>query len=439
MKQKGTLISVTILLIFAAVLALVTLRLRERIRGQMLERDGSILHAAAHFEAARGGPAPLNLVLGMVDIKGVIGVRFFSPGGEPIAVLPRRLRAAPPPPETFHTLSRQDSLTRLEEGVRLDTLFADPDNELSDDLVPVLRVLVNLDGEEAIPLHGYAEFLLDGFPTVNAFRALDRHLLYQYLVAFAVGGGAILTVLIVSFQRMEKKNRELADANRELTQHMKTAALGAISGHLFHGLKHAVADLETEPGVAAAGGADGPPSPGTTRQLQTMIQDVIEVIQEDTHGLVYSLSGEEILAFATEKLKPVAAGRGVTLRLEADTGVMFSNRRGNLLILAVQNLIRNAIEASPPGQPVECRFHRNGQGAVCVVQDRGLGISEERLRYLFEAGYSSKEGGSGIGLSISRQLCRLMGGDLRLAETGSSGTIFEVVCVPDSTDGVTDP
>ena len=438
MKRKGALISVTILLIFAAVIALVTWRLRERIRGQILGRDGSILHAAAHFEAARGGATPLDLVLGMVDLDGVIGVRFFSPMGEPIAVLPGRLRAAPPPPEAFDALARVDSLTRLEKGVRLDTLFADPGNQLSDELVPLLRVLVNLDGEEAGPLHGYAEFLLDGFPTVEAFRALDRHLLYQSLVAFAVGGGAILAVLIVSFRRMENKNRELAEANRELTQHLKTAALGAISGHLFHGLKHAVADLETESDQAGGGGAGEAPSPGAARQLQAMIQDVIEVIQEENHGLVYSLSGEEILAFAAEKLRPVAADRGVALRLEADAEVVFTNRRGNLLILAIQNLIRNAIEASPPGQPVDCRFQRNGRGTVCVVQDRGTGIPEDRLRYLFEAGYSSKTGGSGIGLSISRQLCRLMGGDLLLAATGSSGTAFEVR-VPDGTDAVTDP
>jgi signal transduction histidine kinase len=438
MKQKGVLISVMILLIFAVVIALVTLRLRERIRAQMLERDGSILHAAAHFEATRGGPTPLDLVLGMVDLEGVIGVRFFTPAGEPVAVLPGSLRAEPPAPERFDALRATDSMTWLEEAVRLDTLFADPRNELSDELAPVLRVLVNLDEEEAGPLHGYAEFLLDGFPTVRAFRALDRHLFYQSLAAFAVGGGAILAVLVVSFRRMEKKNRELAEANRELTQHVKTAALGAISGHLFHGLKYAVADLETDPEVAGAGRSAGNPPPGAGQRLQEMIQDVVEVIREENHGLVYSLSGEEILDFAAEKLKTAAGGRGVALRMEAEADIAFSNRRGNLIILAIQNVLRNAIEASPPGESVECRFSANGRGAVCVVRDRGPGIPEDRVRYLFEAGYSSKAEGSGIGLSISRQLCRLMGGDLRLSDTGPRGSAFEM-SVPYETDGITDP
>lgn len=411
MRRKAFLLSVAILAIFAAVIAGVTLRLRGHIRGQMLSQSGPILHATAHFEAARAGGAPLDFVLGMVDIKGVIALRFYSPELEPIAYLPGRLIAPPLPRTRLDALRGAEHVTTLEPRVRLGTLFEDPDGVLSAEEVPVLRVVVNLDDTEAQPLRGYAEFFLDGLPVAEALRSLDRELLVQSLTAFAVGGAAVLAVLLASLRRLEKKNREMAEANRELIRNARSAAIGAVSAHLVHGLRHAVADLETEPSGA---------------RLQAMIQEILDVIQEDTRGLAYALSAEEVAQFAADKLRDAAGRCGVTLRVHAERAIRFTNRQGNLLILALQNLLQNAVEASPAGAAVEARIARDGRQAICTVRDTGPGIPADRAARLFEGGYSSKPRGSGLGLSISRQLCRILGGDLRLAEPGPGGTVFEI-------------
>jgi signal transduction histidine kinase len=415
MRGKVALVSVTILLVFAAAVALVTLRLRERIRDEMLVQKGSMLHAVAHFEADKEGRDPLDLILAMVNVEGVIGIQYYSRAGELVASLPRSLIATPLPREDFIGLGEHDHVTLLQRAYSLDVLFADPLDELSNEPFPLIRSVINLEGKGEDSTGGYAEFLLDGGPTVAAFAELDGHLLHQSLLAFGVGGATILAVLLISLARLQRTNRALAQANRDLTLHLKTAALGSISAHLFHGLKHAVDDL---------GDADEAAS------LHAMIQEVLDVIQEQDRGISYDLEGSEVLDFAARPLRTLGADSDVSLSLLGGEDVLLPNRRGNLVILALQNLLRNAIEASPAGRVVECRCSRDGADIRITVTDHGTGIPEDRLRYLFEAGYSSKSGGNGVGLSLSRQLCRLIGGDLRLVRSTVEGTQFEIR-VPD--------
>lgn len=411
MKTKVVSVLGFVLIVFALVVGIVTMRLRARIRAQMLDQKGSILHAVTHFEAARDDRDPLDTVLGLVDLDGVLGIRFYSHAWEPIAALPARLVTRAPVPQDLERLHGGDATAHFEPHVLLDTLFADPFGELTAEPVPLLRVLVNLEGEDAGGRHGgYVEFLVDGAPMSTAFRELDRALLGQSLMALGVGGGLILAVLMLSLLRLERANRELAEANRELTLHLKTAAVGSVSAHLFHRLNHAVSNFEEEGGAG---------------ELRAMVQEVLDLFQDQDLGLDYELNGQEILSLAAEPLTALADDRGVTLRLEADAEMEITSRRGNLLILAVQNVLRNAIEVTPRGRNVTCGCSGAGPGIRIRISDQGPGIGDDQLRYLFKAGYTSKPGGNGIGLSISRQLCRLAGGDLRMVATGEEGTTFE--------------
>lgn len=416
MKTKAVSVLLSVFVVFTLVVGAVTLRLRSLIRAEMLERERSVLHAVSHFEAARGERDPLGMVLGLVDLEGMIGIRLYSMAGEPVTTLPARLTTGTLPEETLEAVRGEGTFSRLEPNVLLDTVFADPLGELTQEPVPLLRVLVKLEPERLQGSGGgYVEFLVDGTPMAAAFRDLDHALLAQSAVALGVGGGIMLTVLLLSLLRLEHKNRELAQANRDLTLHLKAAAIGSISAHLFHRLKHAVGD--------AAGG-------GGAEDLQDMVQEVLELFQDEELGLEYEFNGREILDLAVDPLEALARDRGVTLHLEGGDNVQLRNRHGNLLALAVQNVVRNAIEASPDGCSVDCSCTGNEDTARIRVTDQGAGLGEDERRYLFEPGYSSKVGGHGLGLSISRQLCRLIGGELRLVGTGESGTTFEVSVAP---------
>ncbi|MDD8052256.1 MAG: sensor histidine kinase, partial [Verrucomicrobiota bacterium] len=223
-------------------------------------------------------------------------------------------------------------------------------------------------------------------------------------------------------------------ANRELLLRAKTSAIGAISSHPFHGLKNTLTGLELAINGAeeSTGHSDARRS---TNRLKQMVQEILEVIQEEEFGISYELTGPELLSVLQEKLKGAATDAGVQLLAHSEGECDFSNRDGNLILLILENLVRNAMEVTPRGGAVQCRFIADSaKGGIFTVTDSGPGIPASRLEHLFEPGSSTKTGGSGLGLAISRQLARQLGGELELGYSHSRGTQFQLVVSKSSAD-----
>lgn len=95
------------------------------------------------------------------------------------------------------------------------------------------------------------------------------------------------------------------------------------------------------------------------------------------------------------------------------------------------NLIRNAIQASPPGETVTVRALRCGDEIEVTVCDRGAGITDDVLPHIFDPFFSTKGGepraGMGLGLSVSRSLIEAMGGSIDIASTPGKGSCFTAV------------
>lgn len=95
---------------------------------------------------------------------------------------------------------------------------------------------------------------------------------------------------------------------------------------------------------------------------------------------------------------------------------------------AIRNVIANAIQHSPAGASVEVAIHSAGGDCVVAVTDHGQGITGSDLPHVFERFYradpSRAGGGSGLGLTIARELLVANGGSISVADTGPSGTTF---------------
>lgn len=93
-----------------------------------------------------------------------------------------------------------------------------------------------------------------------------------------------------------------------------------------------------------------------------------------------------------------------------------------LLERAIKNLLMNAVEASPPGVPVELTA-ANTEGEVRItVADRGEGVPEEVRPRLFQPFASGRSDGVGLGLALARRIAVLHGGDLILEDREGGGT-----------------
>jgi signal transduction histidine kinase len=94
-----------------------------------------------------------------------------------------------------------------------------------------------------------------------------------------------------------------------------------------------------------------------------------------------------------------------------------------LLSRAVHNLVLNACEASPSGATVEVRVCARGADAVVEVMDHGQGLDPEVRARLFQPYVSTKRRGSGLGLSLVRDVAVQHGGSATLEDRDGGGAV----------------
>jgi signal transduction histidine kinase len=96
----------------------------------------------------------------------------------------------------------------------------------------------------------------------------------------------------------------------------------------------------------------------------------------------------------------------------------------------ITNLVNNAIDAVDVAGHVELTTGRRGNGwPYFSVSDDGPGISDDNRRRLFEPHFTTKEGGTGLGLFMSYGIVREHQGDV-LYEGSRHGAVFTVVLPP---------
>jgi signal transduction histidine kinase len=104
--------------------------------------------------------------------------------------------------------------------------------------------------------------------------------------------------------------------------------------------------------------------------------------------------------------------QGTVVRLEVEDQNICARFDSQQLTQALVNLLLNALEAAPEGGTVSVRACNNDGSVQVSVHDEGPGLNAEQQDHLFEAFYSTKANGTGLGLAVSRELLRSQGGDL---------------------------
>jgi signal transduction histidine kinase len=94
----------------------------------------------------------------------------------------------------------------------------------------------------------------------------------------------------------------------------------------------------------------------------------------------------------------------------------------------VQNLVRNAAEACSPGGRIEVHAKRDGEEVLLTVSDDGRGMSAQEIERAFDPFYTtrSREGGSGLGLSICHGIAQAHAGRIEIESAPGYGTRVRV-------------
>lgn len=289
---------------------------------------------------------------------------------------------------------------------------------------------------------------------VTLVRA-DGSTLIAALSASVVGAGSArhlsLNVVDVTARRAAQRERiarreaELAARVAEDASRAKSELLSTLSHELRTPLQAIIGfaellgtlDLPPERRGAALGHIDS-----AARHVLDLVGDVLDLARLEARALPLSpgpVDPGTVIAEVTELLAPLAAERGITLRLPDDGcgGVYCDGRRLRQVLI---NLVTNGIRHNHVDGWVEVTAHEDDEDVVLAVRDGGPGIAPALIDRLFVpfdqlgAG-DGAAGGSGLGLALVRGLVEAMSGTVGVSSAPGRGTTV-TVRLPAAVDAV---
>ena len=171
-----------------------------------------------------------------------------------------------------------------------------------------------------------------------------------------------------------------------------------------------------------------------SERLLKLINGVLDLAKIESGRMDLDLTEVKLSSLVDEALgtvAPLAEKNAIQLQVDVDDGESLPVADPEKLLHILINLLGNAIKFSPNGQ-VRVKAYHQPQQIYISVADTGIGISTEQQTTIFDpfkqadSGTTRKFQGSGLGLSITRQLCELMGGRIRVESELDVGSKFIV-------------
>jgi signal transduction histidine kinase len=172
-------------------------------------------------------------------------------------------------------------------------------------------------------------------------------------------------------------------------------------------------------------------------RLEELVQEYLSLVRVASIETAPQDLGAAVQAWAAE-MQGLAAARGVTVRCEGLAELGQVAFHPSTLRRAVLNLVQNAVDAMPQGGMVTLAGQATATHVHLRVQDTGLGIPAERLGQIFEPLYTTKPGGTGLGLYIVQEIVAAHAGEVAVQSTEGQGTTFTIT-LPRASGGATPP
>jgi two-component system nitrogen regulation sensor histidine kinase NtrY len=120
------------------------------------------------------------------------------------------------------------------------------------------------------------------------------------------------------------------------------------------------------------------------------------------------------------------AQRGILLEYKTEPGLEFVHLDRALIEQVLINLITNSMYAleGRPSPFIQLSAYTNNGSVIIEVSDNGKGIPAKELNEIFVPFFSTRKDGSGIGLSLSKQIVSLHGGTIKVSSQERKGTSF---------------
>jgi PAS domain S-box-containing protein len=233
--------------------------------------------------------------------------------------------------------------------------------------------------------------------------------------------------------RQARAERQRLEREAQRAEHF--ALLGRLAAGVSHEIRNPLGAIALNVDLLAEEIQE--PSPDSAAQMAQALADIktdlgrlIELVED-----YLSLVRVAALDRAPQDLGTAVRGWGVEMQAQAATRGMHVHLDGlehlgtvafhaNTLRRTVVNLVQNALEAMSPGGTVTIAGQRTATHVLLQVRDTGNGIPADLLPQIFEPLYTTKPGGTGLGLYIVQEIVAAHGGGVTVESVAGQGTTF---------------
>ena len=218
----------------------------------------------------------------------------------------------------------------------------------------------------------------------------------------------------------------------EAVRQERQATFGRIAAGLVHDLAHPIQNIGNNCRLMLQLYED----PQYRQDFRRMIDREFPAIRrllEDLRNLARPIPLERfpvdvgrVLQETCERANAIAAHAGLSIELRPPPAPLVLE--GDLFALGrvLQNLLTNAVQATPPSGRIWLAAREQDGRAVIEVGDTGCGIAPERLPHVFDDYVTTKRRGLGLGLAISKRIVEQLGGTIAVTSEVGKGSVFTV-------------
>jgi signal transduction histidine kinase len=255
-------------------------------------------------------------------------------------------------------------------------------------------------------------------------------------LAASLSGVLVLSVAALGFVWLRHEYGDLsarhARAQEALRYQERQAAIGTLAATVAHEIRNPLNGIAISVQRLRREFPCGPDEPDAswreltdvleseTRRLDGRVQQFLEFARPP-QPVFRAARASTVTADVVAAMRPFAERRQVRLHSNVETTPL-ARLDADQLRQALENIVRNAIEATPAGSAVRVECRQTPHETRIDVADEGAGIPVEQLPRIFDLYFTTKPDGSGIGLAIARQIVAAHGGTIDVASEAGAGT-----------------
>jgi signal transduction histidine kinase len=245
--------------------------------------------------------------------------------------------------------------------------------------------------------------------------------LVEELVPVSLGVDALTGRLRAALARQRELDLALAREER-------LSALGRVAAGIAHEVRTPLAsmklrvDLLLGEGAGEPFGADLAHIDAEIHRLERLLEQLLAFVRGKVELRRQPVDLAALLEARAEGMRPLSEDRGVRVQT---TGSGLAELDADAIARVIDNLLKNAIEASARGGEVTVSVQQEARDLVIAVSDQGPGVPAEFLPRLFEPFATGRASGTGLGLAIARGIAQSHGGSLEYRR-GDARTIFQL-------------